>query len=566
VRLSLPAPIVRPLNFLAPYFTAPAAARALRDLCTLAVIMVAARLVLGDFSSYVSARDLLQYDENLYLSFALNGAVEGRLVGEWAPLYALLLRGLHALSGDTLQTYYLGGYLCSLLVAPTWFAFARALRVPPAWAALSATAWMVAAVSLQWVRVNLVCCVLLWILLAVAARLRSTVASWSFTTCALIAGSLVRPELLWAAVLACAIALVHLRWRGHSWSRVWLALAPASLLMALLWWQLGSPIGGSRTMLAFNQHLAYWLAQTTGEIFVAPETAFLRRHGLLEQSLLAFALHHPGELVQFLSHNAWLLVSETMWTAALPVPGAMKMTSGLEALPMIATFVGSAIWRWRTRSAPWRDAPLPLLVGIGLPALVTLASCVIIYPWPRYLAIVIAALMVVLLPRETPVLVPPAKPKFHAALPATLVLCFGIIAPTYASTSAAARKDFDVMILGLRDWQAGRFVDVFDTFHWTALHLQPQGRRTVGRGKRFASEIRSPNPPDVIVITEFGDTAEHLREDSEWPRFRMNPTLYGYRCLSPGREAVQVCVAASEALRLEQAFARARLAVAIRPP
>src|SRR5581483_425292 len=163
--------------------------QAWHELIVFPAIVVASLLFLGSFQSYQAARDLMQYDENLYLSFALHGTINGHLVGEWAPAYALMLRALNALTHDSLTTYYLGGYLCSAAVAPLWYLLARSVRVPIAWSASSAAAWMVAAGSLQWVRVSLVCTLVLWVFVAAAARQRDPARSWAIVLLGLVVAS-----------------------------------------------------------------------------------------------------------------------------------------------------------------------------------------------------------------------------------------------------------------------------------------------------------------------------------------------------------------------------------------
>lgn len=512
-------------------------------------IVVASFLFLGSFQTYQAARDLMQYDENLYLSFALHGTINGHLVGEWAPAYALMLRALNALTHDSLTTYYLGGYLCSISVAPIWYLFARSVRVPTAWSALSAAAWMVAAGSLQWVRVSLVCTLVLWVFLAAAARQRDPARSWAIVLFGLVVSSFIRPELFWAFLLAIGIATAHLRVRATSWRAIAATTVPAAIVMGLICWRIGLPIHGTRTAMAFNQHVAFWLANRGHALRPGEGMALLANSGLLENGILSFVRHHPRLMLEHMLDNLRMMVTESPWTAMLPPEPLFAATRGFAAAPFVATVLGGLGWRLRMRRWSPLDLPLPIVVGLGLPAAITIASCLVIYPWPRYFAIVIAAVLIALLPRDDE-----ATSARQSFLVAALIMIFAAVLPSYGRVMPVATKDMDALILGLREWQDHRPLRVFDTFHWTSMHLQPEGSRTVpAQGMSLEEPLRA-HAFDVIVLTELGDQTESLRNDPAWAKLRSDPASFGYQCVHVPNTAVGACVLSDQAAALAEAF------------
>jgi hypothetical protein len=379
---------------------------------------------------------------------------------------------------------------------------------------------------------------------------------WGFMLVLCAALSLIRPELLYALVLVaayCLYLIVSERRRRREWA---IALALAAPPIAALYWAMGVPLFGERSMLAlafhFGANYASW--QHAGEVpftedfeaifarvFGHPASipaAFLANPGAFLHSMLTNARHTPVALAgMWLAHFNVLLPRYLPWTF---------VEAGLVGLAAL----GGTLALWRARS--WGRVRFGVAAGLAgmrriaaeSPDTVCLAMFLIPYAammiviYPRYhyataVGAIVGALALVWLAAR------PVKPALSRA---QLLLLPVLLAMVPSVGSVGARLDYkpgDVAATPLTFLAEARFLQ----------SLHPQSTTTVfestdpgispyaGAMFRSTSEMNKPRglaaflaDYDISVVIDDQRLRDFARfsNDPEWGDFRKSPAAFGF--------------------------------------
>ncbi len=501
--------------------TRHAASRRWGELVSWGALALAAFWFMGSFDDYVAHHDLIKQDDSGYLRLALDAHAPADLPAAMGTLYCLWLRVLHALAQDPIQTYYLAGYLSSLVVPLVWYPLARSFRVPPLWAGISAIAWLVSAVNLEAIQVGQFACVLLW-LTAIASRAASTArVQWLIATCGVLLASFVRPEFFLAGPLVLGVAADQLRRRDRRSLGV---LAVPLLLAVALIALFGLPMGGPRTAIAWHQHLAFWLnGGTTGA--TSWDNDFdesLIRRGLYTSGPLSFAMLHPLQMAKFLLSNFRELVFDRFWDTLAPTVELQQRSHELIWLPLASCFAAGVAWHYRNRDAQRPPTHWPSVAVLGLSAAMVLPLCLLLYPWPRYVAPLWAALLLLVSPRE-------GQAGTHPARTALVILLIAATMPRLAAPGPAPPKPIETIVRILRERAGGVPIAIFDDFAHYSDYLEPPGVHVGPKAARSGFQaMLARDAPSAVVLTPRLDRA--LRDDPGYQAFITEPAKFGFGC------------------------------------
>lgn len=487
---------------------------------------------MGSFDDYVAHHDLIKQDDSGYLRFALEAHGPADLPAAMGTLYCLWLRMLHALAQDSIQTYYLAGYLSSLVVPLVWYPLARSFRVAPLWAGISAIAWLVAAVNLEAIQVGQFACVLLWLTAIASRAARTARVQWLIATCGLLFASFVRPKFFLAALLLFGVAADRLR--RHDPRSLGVLAAPVLLAVALIV-LFGLPMGGPRTAIAWHQHLAYWLNGGTGTTSWDNDfDASLVRRGLYTNGPLSFAMLHPLQMTRFVLANFRELVFDRFWDTLAPAGDLQQRSHALLWLPLASCFAAGVAWHYRNRDAQRPPTHWPSVALLGLSALMVLPLCLLLYPWPRYVTPLWAALLLLVLPRAAPAGTRP----YRAAL---VILLIAAAMPRLAAPGSAPPKPIESIVRILRERAGGVPIAIFDDFAHYSDYLEPPGVHVGPKAARSGFQaMLARDAPSAVVLTPRLDRALH--DDPGYQAFITEPAKFGFGCeqVIPARK---LCIA-----------------------
>jgi hypothetical protein len=510
----------------------------LERLAPLVVLALGALWHLGGLPQYAAQHDLLRQDEGSYLRLGIQAVTSADLPGELAPLYCLWLRSINAITGDSISTYYVSSYLTSLLLPLAWYGLARSFRITPLWAGVSALAWLFAEVNLEAIRVGSFACIVVWLFVMAARKATDVRAQWALVTSGLLLAGYVRPELFGAAFAIVPIAAWHL-WREQGGRAVATALVAPAVLGMLLVAAFDLPLGGARSDTAWHQHFAQWIAQREGldkQAWNLDFKAFLRQRGLFVPGVLSLAVQHPLLLAKFTLSNVSELALLRSWDTLAPAGAWVRSSYGLAALPLLLSAGAGLIWRSR-RPRSTAPAHWPSYAALAFAALVALAGCLLLHPWPRHVVPAWALLLIVILPRRD------EASHGRALMAAVAVGLLAVVVPRSQPPAWQHPKAVESAVRLLRAQVGGQSVAVFSNFSAFGNYLAPPG---VNLPLRVASDgfeaMLTRRRPAAVVLTPSLARVPLLQRDAGFKQFREAPERFGYRC-EPSVASIRVCIA-----------------------
>jgi hypothetical protein len=513
------------------------------------------------------ALDIDPHHEAMYLGYML-GIYPGGTPPEYSPVYVWFYALEHFFQPDIIQVFYIQMTLLTVLLPVALFVFLMVRRVPFFVALPSAFYVLIAAANLP-VRPKPMhlALIVMFLGLAVFVKLGERPARWGFMLVLCAALSLIRPELLYALIfigLYCAYLIVRERQLWRHWLA---ACALAALGIATLYWALGVPLFGERSMLAIAFHFGanYSSWHHTGDVpftedfetifarvFGHPTSipgAFLANPGAFLHSMLTNTLHLPKALGgMWLAHFNVLLPRYLPWTF---------IEAGFVALAAI----GGAVALWRRRAAEeTRFSVTALVAGVRRVAAASPETiCLVLFLIPY------ASMMVIIYPRyhyatAVGVIIGALALTALAARPATpvlkrahLLLLPLLLAMTPSIGSVGARIDErpgSVVAAPLTTLAEARYlqtlhpqsiVHIFEsTDPGVSPYAGPMYRSTSEMAKpRGVAAFLADNDISVVIDDERLRDFQRFGDDPEWAQFRRAPQDFGFAAEKlPGTGAV----------------------------
>jgi hypothetical protein len=515
------------------------------------------------------ALDIDPHHESMYIGYMLH-YYPGGTPSEYSPLYVWLYALEHWFKADIIDVFYLNMALLTVALPVAVFVFLTVKRVAFAVALPSALYLMLVAANLP-VRPKPMHLALIVLFFGLAAfvKWRERPERWGFLVVLWAALSLIRPELLYAVILAALYGLWKVATEGRRDRRVVLAVAAAVPVVAALYWSMGLPLFGERSVLALAFHFAanYSSWHHTGDVPFTEDfdriyasvfgnaksipAAFLANPGAFLHSMATNLMHLPKALI-----GIWLAHFNVLLPRYLPYTFVEAGALGLAAI------VG-LVWWWRN----WQPPAWP---GSGIVAATLGGAKRLLGETPETICLVLfllpyVAMMVIIYPR------------FHYALAVGLVLA--VVAMTgFARRRARVELSRGNLILlpvllaivpslgsvGARiDAQVGqvaaapleyvaeaRFLQrlaqsaPINVFESTEPGISPYA----GPNFRSSSDMDKPHglsaflaDRDFSVIIEDGRLRDFARysDDPEWAAFRRAPQEFGFAAQAlPGTAAI----------------------------
>lgn len=493
----------------------------------LALLLLCARSLLGDFASFAQTQDVDFYDEAHYLAAGVQAHRLSDLNPQYAPPYSLWYRALTRLSGDMLIAYHLNAYLIAYALPISWYLLCVALGISPLWALVSALAWLCSRHNLDVLRVGSFAACIVFISLALSAISRRAWLAWWIAVAGFWLAAFVRPEFAYAALVTTGLGA----WRlsgdsaGRKFVIAWIAavLAPAMILIALF----GLPISGDRSVVALHQALASNLVRWHHLSFVdwVRYEDLIRRYGPLPDGVVDFAAHQPLQFARHVLTNLWFLVSERIPSALRPSDGLVAASGAWSMVPISLTLLGSAVGMLR-REARATIALTPVSAVLGSCSLFILAASTMIGAREHYVTVLLAAGLLAIAPRASE-----NSDRRWPAAAMISVAAFAFALPSYVQFSHDRSRVEEKMILALRALGPGKVRGFFDAFGVDHLFLDPPaaGWRPRDLDRPF-DQFLEDRHIDAVAGGPLLDVDERLHADASWQHFRAAPGDFGFRC------------------------------------
>ena len=493
----------------------------------LALLLLCARSLLGDFTSFAQTQDVDFYDEAHYLAAGVEAHRLSDLNPQYAPPYSLWYRALTRLSGDMLIAYHLNAYVIAYALPISWYLLCLALGISPLWALVSALAWLCSRHNLDVLRVGSFAGCIVFASLALSAIVRRAWLSWWIAIAGFWLAAFVRPEFSYAALIATGLGAWRLSREsaGRKITIAWIAavLAPAMILIALF----GVPLSGDRSVVALHQALASNLVRWHHLSFVdwVRYEDLIRRYGPLPSGVADFAVHQPLQFAHHVLTNLWFLVTERIPSALRPSDELAAASGAWSLLPIGLTLLGSAAGMLR-REARATIALTPASAVLGSCSLFILAAAAVIYAREHYITVLLAAGLLVIAPRASQ-----ASDRRWPAAAMIAVAALALSLPSYAQFNQGRSRVEERMILALRALGPGKVRGFFDAFAVDYLFLDPPavGWRPRDLDRPFDQFLEAKHI-DAVAGGPLLDLDERLHADASWQHFRAAPGDFGFRC------------------------------------
>jgi hypothetical protein len=508
--------------------------------------------------------DIDPHHEAMYLGYML-GIYPGGTPPEYSPIYVWLYALEHRLLPSIIDVFYVNMALLTVALPIAAFVFLTVKRVPFAVAVPSALYLMIAAANLP-VRPKPMHLALVVLLLGLAAfvQWRHRPERWGFLLVIWAALTLIRPELLYAVILVglyCAYKTVTER-------RAWIGIVAALPVVAALYWAMGLPLFGERSMLALAFHFGanYSSWHQTGDVPFTEdfETIFAHVFGQPHSIPGAF-LANPGAFLHSMATNLIHVPKALagMWLAHFNVllPRYLICTM-IEAAVVGLVAIGGLVWAWRNWHPQWPQGGIvggtlagarrvlvetPETVCLLLFLIPYAAMMVIIYPRFHY------ALAVGLMAALLGLTIFAAKREKPRLSIANLVMLPILLAMVPSLGSVGARLDDRLGAVSaqpLTTLAEARFLQqlrpqgIVHVFESTDPGVSPYA------GPLFRSNSEMDKPQglaayfathDFSVVIEDKRLRDFARysDDPEWAAFRKAPEAFGFGAHKlPGTDAV----------------------------
>lgn len=504
-----------------------------------ALLVVCARLFLGSFDAFSAAQDLSFFDESQYLAAGVYAPELGKLTAQWAPPYCIWFRVLNAVTHDTIVTYHLSAYLLAFGFPIAWFLACIALRIAPAWALLTALAWLVSTANLDTLRVGLFAATTVLAGVAFAQVVRWAWLAWWIVAGVMWEAAYIRPEFLPVAAACVLAGALQLQTSGMRAPLVggWLmaALMPLAVMAAMF----GLPVGGGRSAAAFQQHLAGNIVEWHGipfEHWIRFEE-IIRRYYALPTGVLDFAIHEPVAFLHHLWTNAVRLISVSIYAAARPAQSVLESTGGGPLALMIIAVTSAIFLRLRTMKRP-QVAMTPASIALAGCALMVVIVSVVIYPREHYLPLLIAAVLLWIGPRTQD-----ADPARLHAVGMLTVAALVVLMPDLPLTRKDIQRPIEDTARALRAIDPAISLKLFDEQGIEQAYAQRRVQRFGPRDfKPPFDAFVERNGVNVIVRSPQLARDPQLIADPVWQQFDADPTAFGFECAAVTNTDRKLCV------------------------
>ncbi|HRF79349.1 MAG TPA: hypothetical protein PL070_04610 [Flavobacteriales bacterium] len=345
--------------------------------------------------------DIGLYDETAYLQRGAKIDTIGLPTADMAPLYSLWYRFLQLLIGDPVQRYFANQFITVALLPIGTYLLLLQLGTTQRASFITSIFLLFSTLNvLNWPRVSVFAMLVLLTGLLLALRSRDRDRQWASVVSAIAVCVFIRPE--FALSLGCAFLLwlADLARRRKSLNlAAWMPVAFTGAFALLLFLALGDPFANGRSMVAFGQHYALNVAETTDST-TDPWTNWeaIARKDLGTTASVSQALRNaPEKIVWHLGTN---LRNTAATLARMLLPAGARVSR--MAMLLILIMVGAvAILAWKGADRTWRSHGF-FVVASAVICLPAVLSAIIIYPRQHYLIFPVSLLIILFVNQAYP--------------------------------------------------------------------------------------------------------------------------------------------------------------------
>jgi len=468
--------------------------------------------------------DIGLYDETAYLQRGAQIDTMGLPTADMAPLYSLWYRILQIFIGDPVQRYFANQFLTIALLPICTLLLLRKLGTAlPASLGTSSILLFSTLNVLNWPRVSVFALLVLLAGLFLALRTTDRDRKWATVVSAIAVCVFIRPE--FALSLGCAflvwLADLARRWKSLSLA-AWMPIAFTGAFALALFLALGNPFANGRSMVAFGQHYALNVTETTNST-TDPWTNWetMAQEDLGTTTSISQALRNAPEKI------VWHLGTNLRNTA--PTLARMLLPAGARAdriaLLLILIMVGAvAVLAWRGAADARRSYGfyLKASVVICVPAIL---SAIIIYPRQHYL-IFPATLLIILLASQA---FPRSTDRTRwAMIPAVAAILIMVL---YLRIDAEpGQRPTLATINALRTLPSDTELVILDADGGYDAYLGSGPKRIIAQNKdRGSDEFLAQQGIDVIVASPRLLNDHRFQNDPAWVAFLNGSYEHAYR-------------------------------------
>lgn len=471
--------------------------------------------------------DIGLYDETAYMQRGAQIDTMGLPTADMAPLYSLWYRFLQLLIGDPVQRYFANQFITIALLPIGTYLLLRQLGTTQRASFITSIFLLFSTLNVHnWPRVSVFAMLVLLAGLLLALRNTDRDRQWASVVSAIAVCVFIRPE--FALSLGCAF-LVWLadlaRWRKSLSLAAWMPFVFTGAFALLLFLALGNPFANGRSMVAFGQHYALNVAETTDNT-TDPWTNWetMAQKDLGTTASLSQALRNAPEKI------AWHIGTNLRNTA--PTLARMLTPAGSRvdrvAILLILIMVGAvAILVWNGAARTWRSNTF-FVVASAVICLPAVLSAIIIYPRQHYLIFPVSLLIILFVNQAYPRNAHGPRWAMVPAIAAVLIMLLYLrINPDTPPRPVLAT------INALRTLPADTELVILDADGGYDAYLGSGAKRIIAQNKdRGFAEFIAQQGVDVIVASPRLLNDHRYQTDPTWRAFLNGPNDQGFRKVS----------------------------------
>lgn len=499
------------------------------DLLVIAMILIAGLKYTFGLENVL---DINLYDESSYLYQGVTLMSAGLPSAESAPLYAIWYFFISLFEPNRISLYYLNFKLMTILPPVLVYTLLRRNRVSVLTSfIISWSLLLLRANAYTGIKVSHFALIVILSIFILVSYTRSHLWASFFASIGALIVSYVRPEYFLAYMLSLLLFILAIVLYYRKQKRLPLtSLSVYALISILLLGVFGSPLSGSRSMVAFGQHFSlHWVSWTGSDInpWTNWQTIVSQNFGSASNIWVAF-VNNPSAFLKHVTYNLWEFI-KYFSTQILPSFFPRDIFSKcVVALSFIGLCVAN-IANIRKNFLEHRN----LLILIGLFLLPGLVSVVVIYPRAHHillLGVLTIVLMAILLdshPLEQKASESQAIQVSHKQL---LLLGSLMIAltPYFSGQVNTKRPNLNTIrfIQSLRIEEPVNLLEAEGGFHY---YLDDNFHRVAEYEKNtdFDRFLQKKNI-NMIVVTEVLLEDTRFRDDTNWRDFLADYPTFGY--------------------------------------
>lgn len=485
------------------------------------------------------ALDITLYDESTYLwqgaTLPSRGFDQAKYDLLYAPLYTLWYYLLSLLATTRIDLYYLNYQLMTILPSCLIYLLLRSLSRSVLLSVVVSWLFLTSTVSLETVpKVSHFALLLMLMVLVITSHLQSSLVATLVAANGALLISYTRPEYFLTFLLLSLLLVTRLVFEYRQLKTIdqlTLVKFTLSVIFAiLLFLSFGSPLGGDRSIWAFQQHFAVnWVSWTDNRELNPWFDAyhiFSLNFGEAK-SIWQALLNNPGAFLKHLSYNAYYLgtaLSDVWFSPLLFAKDTVSKTVAVLFVISLSVFYRARIYR-HILKYKW------FLILSSSYLLSALVAIILIYPRVHYLLIpgVLIAIIAIILLTDSVLEKPPMTWQL---LPYMLVAMLMFTpSPFIKNLGTPAHANLEVIRfmtalniqkpINMLEIQGGYCYYLSNNCQWVTVFEKDVNFKQFLANKQI----------NMILVTAALNSDTKFRDDQEWRSFLKDFPTFGFTLL-----------------------------------